>query len=173
MGRTPRRSGTQTGGVGGGSRRFLFDENVTSIGRALAHVYEQVVVLEDTDGLGRGADDDKHIIPWCVEHQAVWVTKDWRRRRNPEQASSCTSLACPPLGSVRAETMSSPSSCSWQQQPGRCLNWCGCTRAPVRVTRSLTIAAALGSTLCTCSCQGRCKARISQFYGSSVCTDCL
>lgn len=86
MGTTPRRAGNKTSGVGGGSRRFLFDENITSIGRALAHVYEQVVVLEDTEGLGRGADDEKHIIPWCVEHNAVWVTRDWRRRRNPEQA---------------------------------------------------------------------------------------
>jgi hypothetical protein len=34
-----------------------------------------VVVLEDTEGVGRGADDEKHHIPWCVEHDAVWVTK--------------------------------------------------------------------------------------------------
>jgi hypothetical protein len=86
MGRPPRRAVAEVSSLGGGTRLFLFDENVTSIGRALAHVYEQVVVLEDTEGLGRGADDEKHIIPWCVEHQAVWVTKDWHRRRNPEQA---------------------------------------------------------------------------------------
>lgn len=67
-------------------RRFLFDENVTPIGRALANIYPTITVSQDTEGLGRGADDEAHIIPWCRAHDAVWVTKDWRRRRNREMA---------------------------------------------------------------------------------------
>lgn len=69
------------------ARLFLFDENVTPIGRALLHVYRRLIVVsEDVPDLGRGAQDEEHIIPWCVEHNAVWVTKDWRRKRNREQA---------------------------------------------------------------------------------------
>jgi predicted nuclease of predicted toxin-antitoxin system len=70
----------------GSSRRFLFDENVTPIGRALQHVYSVAVVVSvDTPGLGMGAKDEV-IIPWCSTNGAVWVTKDWRRKRNREQA---------------------------------------------------------------------------------------
>lgn len=68
------------------SRHFLFDENVTPIGQALEHVYRQAVLVSaNTPGLGRGAKDEV-IIPWCATNDAVWVTKDWRRRRNREQA---------------------------------------------------------------------------------------
>lgn len=85
MGREARRD-PEEGGLTPRSPLFLFDENVTPVGRALTHVYDVVVVSEDTDGLGRGADDEEHIIPWCVANNAVWVTKDWQRKRNPEMA---------------------------------------------------------------------------------------
>jgi len=68
------------------SRLFLLDENLTPIGRALHPIYPQVIVSEDTEGLGRGADDELHIIPWLKDHDAVWVTKDWHRYRNRAQA---------------------------------------------------------------------------------------
>ena len=59
------------------SRLFLFDENLTPVGRALAQVYrEEVRVVATVTELGRGADDDRHIIPWCFANNAVWVTKD-------------------------------------------------------------------------------------------------
>jgi predicted nuclease of predicted toxin-antitoxin system len=67
-------------------RSLLFDENVTPIGRALQHVYrEAVIVSVDTPDLGMGAKDEV-IIPWCAANNAVWITKDWRRKRNREQA---------------------------------------------------------------------------------------
>src|SRR5437868_4646084 len=69
------------------SRPFLVDENLTPIGRALRAVYpEQVVVSVDVAQLGRGADDERDIIPWLAAHDAVWVTHDWHRFRNREQA---------------------------------------------------------------------------------------
>lgn len=30
------------------------------------------------DAIGADADDDTEIIPFCKEHELVWVTKDWR-----------------------------------------------------------------------------------------------
>ncbi|MEA2638900.1 MAG: hypothetical protein QOF51_294 [Chloroflexota bacterium] len=63
--------------------RFLYDENLTFVGRALAHVFRDIIAVSaDLPELGRGAKDEEHIIPWLVEHRAVWVTKDWQRARN-------------------------------------------------------------------------------------------
>ena len=89
------------------SRLFLFDENVTPIGRALRAVYPtQVAVSQDVPELGRGADDEIHVIPWLLERNAVWVTQDWHRYRNREQArwlhSQGVSVAWFRLSGVRA-----------------------------------------------------------------------
>lgn len=56
---------------------FLFDENITGVGRALRWVWGNLIRLVDEErDLGRGADDFRDVIPWCAAHGAILFSFD-------------------------------------------------------------------------------------------------
>ena len=56
---------------------FLFDENITGVGRAVRWVWrDRIRLVQDEPGLGRGADDLRDVIPWCAAHRATLFSFD-------------------------------------------------------------------------------------------------
>lgn len=62
--------------------RFLFDENLIALGRALRVLYPDEVEICGESGVPRAASDDSDIYPWCRQHGAVLVTYDWNMLRD-------------------------------------------------------------------------------------------
>lgn len=56
---------------------FLFDENITGVGKALRWVWaNRIRLVEEEAGLGRSADDLTDIIPWCAARRATLFSFD-------------------------------------------------------------------------------------------------
>jgi hypothetical protein len=62
--------------------RFLFDENLIALGRALQTIYPHEIFVCGEADVPATASDDPDIYPWCRRHAAILVTYDWNMLRD-------------------------------------------------------------------------------------------
>jgi hypothetical protein len=72
--------------------RFLFDQGLNGVARALRWVYKrQILLVEEEPELGPTALDPA-VFAYCRKNDLVWVTKDWSASSQPDKVIALQAL---------------------------------------------------------------------------------